>query len=454
MRTSTKYFLYVHLFFLYPPMYSQDVQHSTEVPSPIFDETESQDIDFSFFNDPYAFNTFKELPIKAKFSGYLEYTAWWTSRQAEGDGDVFEILFPKRPIFDADCQDINAQGECNMTVMDTRLRAEFFGPHVLGAHTFGFIESDAFGQNLTKVRFRLWHAFLQLSWQHSKILLGQFWHPFSVVNTFPPTVSIENGSPVTPNSRNPQIRYTVSQGNKKLLLALVSQSTFASDGPIGHNALYLRNARVPILVARAVYDNAQHIYAGIGILFQRLKPRIESDTGYHVKESINSAQATLFATLKFASLEIRQQLTFAQNANNLNLLGGFGVTHIEPVTDMRHYANTNTLSYWADININKQIEPGLFIGIVKNFGARTPITPCIQNLQTQEEVSTLYGLGMDINTVFKCYPRIRLHMLPFDFALEVEITRATYGCINDFAKVKNREPTTNIRALFASYYYF
>lgn len=428
--------------------------YGPNVHTPIIDLSESQDVDFTFYNNPFAFKNFNETTMQAKYSGFIEYVAWWANRQGVGDGNVFELLYPERPLYDADCRDINARGHSAMTVLDTRIRTEFFGPHVLNASTFAFIESDVFGFDITNLRFRLWHIFLQLTWKHSKLLLGQFWHPFSVINTFPPTITVDNGSPVTPNSRNPQIRYTIIHGNKALLIAALSQSQFASDGPEGHSSVYLRNAKVPLLVARAVYDDKEHIYAGIGVLFQRLKPRIESDTGYRVNESINSAQATLFATIKFDPLEIRQQLTFAQNGNYLNLLGGFAVTKIEPITDMRHYTNTNALSYWIDLNINRTIEPGVFMGIVKNLGAHKNIIQCTTDMSTGIETSTIYGLGTDINSIFKCYPRIRFHILPFDFAFEFEYTRATYGCINDQGKVKNLEPVNHMRALFASYYYF
>lgn len=418
------------------------------------DDASLQDIDFTFYNNPFAFSTFDTPTIQAKYSGFIEYVAWWANRQGVGDGDIFEILFPKRPLYDPDCRDINAHPDSAMTILDTRFRTEFFGPEVLKASTFGFIESDVFGFDITDLRFRLWHAFFQLTWDNAKLLLGQFWHPFSVVNCFPITVTVDNGSPITPNSRNPQIRYTLFHGYKKLLFAAVAQSEFSSDGPIGNSSTYLRNARVPILVVRGTYDNDHNIYYGLGILFQRLKPRLESDTGYDVHESINSVQATAFTTLKFRPIEIRQQLTYAQNGNALTLLGGFAVASIDPVTDQRTYTNLPALSYWADFNINQKIEPGLFIGIIKNIGSRKEIIQCIEDPITHTQTSTIYSQGPDINSVFKCYPRVRFHAAPFDFACEFEYTRATYGCINEKGKVINTQPVNHLRLLVASYFYF
>ncbi len=428
---------------------------SADAEKPIVDITETTEVDFSYFNDPYAFDKFRTgLPIKAKFGGYVQHSSWWDSRQGVEAGDGYVFIYPKKRKFDVDCRDINARGEFNMTMIETRLRGEFFGPEILGAETFAYIESDFFGSGVVINRMRLRHAFIQMTWQdHSKILLGQFWHPTFVVKCFPLTVSFDGGIPYEPFSRNPQVRYTNFEGNKELLIAAIAQLQFTSNGPIGFSSTYLRNARLPILIARAAYDT-ERIYAGGGVTFQRLQPRIESDKGFRVNEYINSAQAFAFATVKFEPVEIRQKLTFAQNANNLAMLSGFAVTSVNPTTDERHYTNTAVAAYWMDININKQIEPGLFIGVSKNLGAQRDIIQCIKDPATGEEQSTIYSFGEDIDLTFRVAPRIRFHVLPVDFATEIEYSWASFGCLDNRAKVQNTDPVANTRLLFTAYYYF
>lgn len=422
---------------------------------PIVDISESDDVDFSYFNDPYAFEKFRTgLPIKAKFGGYVQHSAWWDSRQAVESGDGYVFIYPKKAEFDVDCRDINARGEFNMTMIETRLRGEFFGPEVLGAESFAYIESDFFGSGVVINRMSLRHAFIQLTWpSHSKILLGQFWHPIFVVKNFPLTVSFDGGIPLEPFSRNPQVRYTNFKGNKELVVAAIAQLQFTSNGPIGFSSTYLRNARLPMLLVRGAYDT-DRIYAGAGITFQRLHPRIESDKGFRVNEYINSAQAFAFAAVKFEPLEIRQQLTFAQNANNLAMLSGFAVTSVNPTTDERHYTNTAVVAYWMDINMNKKIEPGIFMGVSKNLGARRDVIQCIKDPATLEETSTIYSFGEDIDVLFRVSPRVRFHVLPIDFATEIEYTWASFGCLDNRAQVKNTCPVSNTRLLFTAYYYF
>ncbi len=428
---------------------------AADAEKPIVDMAETDEVDFSYFNDPYAFDKFRTgLPVKAKLGGYVQHSSWWDSRQGVEGGDGYYFIYPKNRKFDVDCRDINARGEFNMTMIETRLRGEFFGPKILGAKTFAYIEGDFFGSGVVINRFRLRHAFIQMTWDdHSKILLGQFWHPMFVVKCFPLTVSFNGGVPINPYARNPQVRYVNFEGNKELLIAAVAQLQFTSNGPIGFSSTYVRNARLPILVARAAYDT-DNIYAGGGVTFQRLQPRIESDKGFRVNEYINSVQAFAFATVKFEPIEIRQQFTYAQNANDLAMLSGFAVTSVNPTTDERHYTNTAVASYWMDININRKIEPGLFIGVSKNLGARRDIIQCIKDPATEEEQSTIYSFGEDIDTLFRATPRVRFHVLPVDFAVEIEYTRASFGCLDNKAKVQNTNSVANTRLLFTTYYYF
>ncbi len=424
---------------------------------PIIDSAEAEEVDFSFFNDPYALDKFRtDLPVKAKFSGYVAHAAWWDSRQIIQFGDGYNMLYPKKRDFDPDCRDINARGQANMTMIETRQRIELFGPKILGAKSFAYIETSFFGNGIVINRLRMRSAFVQLTWPDSKVLLGQFWHPIFIIKTFPLTVSFDAGVPIAPFTRNPQVRFTYFKGNKEFLVAALAQMNFKSNGPIGFSTTYLRNARLPILIARAAYDT-EKVYAGVGASFMRLKPRIKSNTGFRVNESINSANITAFATVKFEPVELRQQFLLAQNAVDLTLLNGFAVSSVEPITDKRRYTNINAASYWIDININRQIEPGLFIGILKNLGARRNIIPCITDLQTGVEEKTIYGLDVDseqIDTLFRIAPRCRFHILPIDFATEVEYTRATFGCLDRRGRVKNADPIANTRLLFSASYYF
>jgi hypothetical protein len=411
---------------------------------------------YGYFEDPYALNNYENLPIKGKFSGYVQYGSWWDSRQIAQLADDYILAYPKRALYDADCQDINAQGDFNMTMLETRLRAELYGPKVLGAKTLGYIECDFFGDLILVNRYRLRNAFIRMKWPEVTGIFGLFWHPMFVLKTFPLTISFDGGLPMEPVSRCPQVTFTIHNKKTSLLLAAMAQLTFTSNGPLGYTSIYLRNSRTPSLCARLSHK-FNHLYCGAGINYLRLVPRLESNTGYKVHESINSVSAFGFATLKFEPLEIRTQLTYAQNASDRLMISGYAVSSVNPTTDERTYTNIAALGYWLDINVNRKIEPGLFIGITKNLGAQQPIIPCIFDPITGVEESTVYAFldhSENIDIVFRIAPRVRFHILPADFAFELEYTRASWGCMNTSGKVQNANPVGNIRALFTTYYYF
>ncbi len=423
---------------------------------PIVDPSEAFDVDFSYFNDPYAFEKFRKLPIRAVFSGYVQHSAWWDSRQVVSLADDYILFFPKKRLFDVDCQDINARGLFNMTMIETRIRSEFYGPEVLGAKTFAYIETDFIGDALFINRLRVRNAFVQMTWKKAAVLMGQFWSPMFIIKTFPLTVGFDGGVPIELFSRGPQVRITANLGNTDLVFAALSQLDFVSNGPIGFSSTYLRNARIPELVARIAHQR-EHIYAGAGVSFLRIKPRLESNKGFKVNEHINSTRYILFSTIKFEPLEIRSSLTYSENATDLGSVSGYAVATVNPTTDERTYTNTRSINYWIDININKQIEPGLFVGVLKNLGARRPIIPCVYNPKTDTDEHTIYTLFGDaeqLDTVFEVTPRIRLHILPVDFAFEYRYIRAGFGCLDRRARPQNVDPVSDNRILFTAYYYF
>lgn len=428
-------------------------QESSNVHEPIIDSNESRDVDFTFFNDPYAFEKFKNLPIKAKFGGYVQYSSWWDSRQVVAPAEGYILLFPEPKLFDVDCNDINARGDYNAGFLETRLRAEFYGPNVFGAETYAYVETDFIGSGVVANRLRIRHALMKLTWDPSELLLGQFWNPTFEPKCYPLTLDYGAGEPNAAFARNPQIRYRYAKGLKEFLLVAAAQLEQVNSGPIGASSTYLRNSRLPMLYARGAYDS-ENFFAGACISFERIIPRLESNKGYKVHESLNSAVVQLFAKIIFGTFEIRQNLIFSQNATNITLLGGYAVSAVNPATDERTYANLNTLTYWMDINIKRKTEPGLFIGIVKNLGARKDIIQCVTNPITNIEESTIYGLGLNMDTLFRIAPRVRYHALPADFCAELEFIRAGYGCINNKAQIKNKNPVTSVRLLFTTYYYF
>ncbi|MCK7491979.1 MAG: hypothetical protein MZW92_10215 [Comamonadaceae bacterium] len=67
----------------------------------------------------------------------------------------------------------------------------------------------------------------------SELMIGQFWHPMFVTESFPDVVSFDTGAPFQPFNRSPQVRYTRMFGKVSLTATALAQRDFASNGPDG-----------------------------------------------------------------------------------------------------------------------------------------------------------------------------------------------------------------------------
>ncbi len=141
---------------------------------------------------------------------------------------------------------------------------------------------------------------------------------------------------------------------------------------------------------------------------------------------------------------------YAQDAAVFEMIGGYGVHTRDPLNDERTYAPLQTVAVSSEFIWEGNWEPGLFIGYVKNIGARKTIIP---NFGPDNE-SGVFSLGPDIDRVYRVSPRIRYYHTNFTIGMELEYTNAAYGTITTEGTVINAVPVGNTRFLFATYYVF
>ncbi len=414
---------------------------------------------FCFFSPLYAEIQVKEVfpigcSVPIKFGGYIKSEFFWDTRQVVGAAEDQILLFPEKQELDADCNDINAQGQFNSVAIQTRMRLEIDGPHIKHAKSKGTIEYDFFGkENITNI-MRMRHAYLTLTWDKVEMLAGQAYHPLYVIGVDPRTISFNTGIPLDTFARDPQFRITYTPDpHVKLTFAASTQLDSLSDGPIGKSSTYLRDSVIPMLDFRLDTYFGEH-RVGIGIDFMRIQPRLKTNTGLKTRERLNSAIAIAYSNLKWDSVDTRTKCIFFQNATDQSMIGGYAVKSVDPNTDKREYTNLNGISFWNDTNItkSKSVIPGWFIGVAKNLGARTPIIQSIVDTDGNVE-KTIYGTGTDLNYVFRVSPRIQWIVKNFTFAVELEYTRAAYGTIDCDGDVINTVPVGNTRILVSLFYY-
>lgn len=389
-----------------------------------------------------------------KFSGFVKTDVFWDSRQTVSVREGHFNLYPKNKLPDLDGKDINARSNFNMLSIQTRLKGTITGPDALGAKTSGVIEGAFFGHSDGDINgFRLRHAFVKLSWTHTELLVGQYWHPMFIAGAFPGVVSFNTGAPFQPFSRNPQIRLSQDLGKFRIIATALSQLDFKDTGPNGLSSEYLRNSAIPELNLRFEFHNKNDergcaLLAGIGGNYKVLTPRLETDSTFKTSETVDAYSGMFYAKWKNPLLTVKLEAVYGQMFYNLTMLGGYAVEDVtDPTKDFRSYSPVNTLSFWGDIHTNgKKWQVGLFGGYSKNMGAGRDL----YSLDPED----YYSRGSNIAYLYRISPRFVYNAGKFRIAPEIEYTVAAYGKTDVNGEVIDSEEVANFRALLGVYYFF
>lgn len=386
-------------------------------------------------------------PYGIKFSGFLKTDFFYDTRQsseAKGIREGHFFLFPDNELFDNEGKDINANGSFHILSIQSRLKGSITGPDAFGARTSGLIEAEFFGTSGTDLNgMRLRHAFVNLQWTKSSLMIGQNWHPMFPAQSVPGTISFNTGSPFIPFSRNPQIRYTFGSGGLKMQFSSYAQRDFTSPGPVGYSNKYLRNSTLPGANFQFQYtpSESKHFFM-IGADYKTLKPEIVTSQNYATDETISSF--CLFSSLRFFSepFTIKAMGTYGQNTADLMMLGGYAVRDtIDLTKGYKKYTNLSVVSTWVDIHSNgEKLQYGLFAGYSKNMGP------------DKDAKGEIFARGADVSNLWRISPRLSITSGKLTFGNEIEITQAAYKSLENNVEVLN--PVINVRFLFAAVYNF
>jgi len=377
------------------------------------------------------------------WGGFVKAEALYDTRQIVEAREGYLLLYPKNVFPDKNGKDINAQGSFNQYAMTARLTFKATGPDVLGAKTLALIEGDFTGaSNFELNSFRLRHAYLKLKWTHVSVLAGQYWHPVNIPEMIPYVLSLNTGAPFHPFSRQPQIRVDLSQGKINTMLAITSQRDYMNSGPAGASTAYLRNSAIPNLHAQVQYVT-EKIFGGVGFDFKHIHPRLVTDSLYATNAAVNCRSFTAFVTVKTKPVIIKTQWIYGQGLNDHLLMGGYGITHIDPMTNQHEYAPLNYLSGWLNLQTTgKSWQGSLFAGYTKGMGAKDIITGAI------------YARDADIAHVYRLAPMLSYINGKLLLAIEFEMTTAAYGKTDTHYKVYDASSVTNTRISFSAGYFF
>lgn len=375
--------------------------------------------------------------------GFVKFSAWYDSRQVDGNRDDLMLFYPLNRNIGAHGIDLNARHSLNFSAMNTRAGFRLSGPKAMGAEATALIEGDYTGAGSSMSNtFRLRHAYLNLKWDKTELLAGQYWHPMFVPEVFPDLYSLNTGAPFQPFIRSPQISFRYYSGKNRLELSLLSQRDNASDGPIGRSPVYLKNAVLPNIHLQWQHKNNQ-LVLGAAYDYKRILPQLVYANIYQQRETVEGHSFMAFLKTGTDNWNWRIKAIYGQNLTEHLLLGGYAVRIKQFDTNNIAYTPTNHLFLWSELCFETgQFHYGLFVGYARNFGT------------SHENNGKYYAKGSDIAQLMRMSPIFSYRSGPVKLAGELEYTRAYYGTPNNHGIIKQTNAIGNVRLTAAAIYTF
>lgn len=302
-----------------------------------------------------------------KFYGQIRTDLFYNSRANEETVDGLFYMYPKDKVYDADGKDLNATANGSFYALYTRMGLDVQGPKLGNAKTSAKVELDFRGSGTTFSVVRLRHAYLNLDWGTSALLLGQTWHPL-YGDVAPQILNLNMGAPFQPFSRAPQIRYRYKTGDIQITGAALWQSQYLSQGPEGKSQKYIKNSCVPEIYAGIDYKH-KGLLIGAGIEMVSLTPRTQAtveDKIYKVSERITSLSYEVHMKYNSEKWLVAAKSVLGSNLTQTSMLGGYGIKSIDPRTGEQEYSPNRNSSSWINIVYGKTWKPAIFFGYMKN----------------------------------------------------------------------------------------
>ncbi len=294
----------------------------------------------------------------------------------------------------------------------TRFGLKIKGQDAFGATTSAKIEGDFVGTSGNSSDFvvRLRHAFINLDWDNSTLLIGKTWHPFFIPENFPGMVNFVVGAPIHPLARAPQIKYTY-KATQDLSLSFIalSQADFANKG----GAQQVEEADFPEMNVQFKYGAKKDLFLAATFGVKNQKPETTGNT-------TTSLQANLSLRYKTPALTVKAEGIYGGSMTNMVMIGGVARKANNGVAVEGEYLPIYINSVWTDIHTNgKKVQFGVFGGVTNNLGTKE------ESLVLDTE--TGFTRGADIKKIMAFAPRVVLKSGKMTVGLELLHTIASYG---------------------------
>lgn len=379
-----------------------------------------------------------------KFYGQVRGDLFYNSRANAETVDGLFYLYPKDKNLDPDGKDLNATPNGSFYLLYSRLGLDVGGPKIGSATTTAKLEVDFRGSGNNFAMIRVRHAYVNLAWDKSAVLIGQTWHPL-FGNVSPQVLNLSTGAPFQPFNRSPMLRYRYETKGWQLTAATIWQLQYLSAGPNGKSEEYIKNSCVPEIYIGADYTKNGWLWGG-GMEILSLKPRTQAKVGeqiYKVNERVTSLSFEAHAKYTDSNWFVAAKSLLASNLTQASMIGGFGITDFDPNTGQQEYTPFRHSMTWLNVVYGKKWKPGFFFGYMKNLG-------------TGEELKgDTYGVGLELDQLLTANVQLTYNLPHWKIGAEYGPSTAWYG---DFdpkdGKIRNTHTITNHRILGVLIYMF
>jgi hypothetical protein len=386
-------------------------------------------------NSVYAFSgNGDSTSVKLKFKGFIKADAIFDSRQSVSARESFVLMYPKSPLYDRNGKDINSRPQYNQFATSSRLIFTIDTLRLKKSFVTAYFETDFTGASeATNSGLRLRHGYLKIENSHYQLLVGQYWHPLVAPEAFPDMLSLNLGNPIKSAMRAPQVRFQYNLSSFRFIGVASVHRDNSAIGPIGIVPDYLKNQIIPALHFQSIFSKGNFLI-GAGVDYKRLRIRNSTNDTILTNELVYSTAVHLFTKIEFKKFTIKGQWIWGQNLYDQAMLGGLGVSNIDPLTKVYSYTPIAQTSAWLNIATKfPKFNFSIFAGYAQNLGAEKPI------------VGTIYARGSDILYIYRIAPQFSYKVGKVILFSETELTTAAYGSSNQYDIVKNTKEFMNIR---------
>ena len=383
-----------------------------------------------------------------KFYGQVRGDLFYNSRANAEIVDGLFHLYPKDKNLDADGNDLNATANGSFYLLYSRLGIDVTGPNIGKAVTTAKLEADFRGSGSNWAVLRIRHAYVNLDWGKSAVLVGQTWHPlFGDVS--PQMLNLSTGAPFQPFNRSPQIRYQYKANSRVQLTASVLwQLQYLSSGPKGMSEDYIKNSCIPEMFVGADFTPADGWLMGLGAHMISLKPRTSTEwkeQTFKVNERMTAFSYEAHLKYSGRNYTFAAKTLMASALDHTALLGGYGVSSVDSRTGEQGYTPFRHSTTWVNFAYGTKWRPGVFVGYTKNLGTG-------KSLVSADKV---YGMGLDIDQLITVSLNVSYNLPHWKFGFEYCPATAYYGTTDlESGRIEQTHAITNHRILGLMMYYF